>query len=330
MHNKTRAKIVLSLCSLLIAVGDTWARTYPVNPQFPDVVGELSSASDHHRDTVLSKPDETLASVSRRLRIGVDALTAANPQLITDVSTTLKTGTTLNLPVINILPDTPHQGIVINLPELMLYYYGADGSTVHIYPVGIGRSGWTTPEVETYISEIRHQPTWHPPASIRAESAREGKQLPKSVPPGPQNPLGEIALRIGSSDYLIHGTNNPDGVGMRVSHGCIRMFPEDIAELTALLDHNTPVRIVNQPIKWGMGKNGGMLQAHRPLAEENTVMRKRLAQGFDRLEQHAGHEARINAEQFAARLLNESKLFTGIPQLIPVPAATPETTDPTL
>jgi L,D-transpeptidase ErfK/SrfK len=160
---------------------------------------------------------------------------------------------------------------VLNVPEYRIYYYpDGDGGRVLTYPVSVGREGWTTPYGRTTVVRKTHLPTWYPPDSVRAEHAARGDILPAIVPPGPDNPLGEHALYLGFASYLIHGTNEPRGLGMRSSHGCIRMFPEDIEALFGMAGVGTQVTIVNQPYKFGWGEGGLYLEAHPPLAEETA------------------------------------------------------------
>ena len=138
--------------------------------------------------------------------------------------------------------------------------------------MSIGRGDWSTPLGKTKITTKVQDPAWYPPASIRKEAADEGRELPDVVPPGPENPLGRHALRLGIPGYLIHGTNRPAGVGMRVTHGCIRLFPEDVEALYETLPVGTPVRIINQPHK--VGRLAGMLflESHAPLPEDERYI----------------------------------------------------------
>jgi L,D-transpeptidase ErfK/SrfK len=141
---------------------------------------------------------------------------------------------------------------------------------VQTYPVSIGRMDWATPLGETKLVRKDRDPAWYPPESIREEHAAQGDPLPRVVPPGPDNPLGKYALRLEIPGYLIHGTNKAFGVGMRVSHGCIRMLPEDIAELFARIPVGTPVRIINQPVKAGWYGGDLYLEVHPPLEEDQA------------------------------------------------------------
>jgi hypothetical protein len=146
-------------------------------------------------------------------------------------------------------------GIVINLAALRMYYFPprkpGELQTVVTHPIGIGRVGWSTPLGATKVTSKRENPVWHPPASVRKEHAADGDPLPARVPAGPDNPLGKYAMNLGWPSYLIHGTNQPYGVGIRASHGCIRMYPEDIAALYDDIPVGTKVTVVNQPMLYG-------------------------------------------------------------------------------
>lgn len=217
---------------------------------------------------IKSRAEYSLVDVARHFDLGFNEITAANPQLNVwlpgDDNVVL-------IPARFILPKPPYSGIVLNLAEMRLYYYRAaeqPGQRVVVtYPIGIGRQGWETPTMTTAVSEKKEQPSWFVPESIRIEYLAKGKQLPEVVKPGPDNPLGEYALRLGDTSYLIHGTNRPGGVGMRVSHGCIRLYPEDIASLFAQVEVGTQVRIVDEPAKAGFLDGQLYLESHAPYAD---------------------------------------------------------------
>ncbi|HEX6998488.1 MAG TPA: L,D-transpeptidase family protein [Gammaproteobacteria bacterium] len=215
---------------------------------------------------IAARYEDTFVKLAREHNVGYEALRRANP----DVDAWLPgEGTPIIIPSRLVLPRAPREGIVVNVAELRLYYF-PDGPSgrVFTYPISIGRMDWSTPLGVTTVTGKVRNPTWYPPESIRAEHAERGDPLPRVVPPGPDNPLGKHALRLGLPGYLIHGTNRPAGVGMRVTHGCIRMFPEDIEALFAMVPVGTKVRIVNQPYKLGWGDDGLYLEAHPPLAEQ--------------------------------------------------------------
>ncbi len=204
-------------------------------PPSPDLTGKLS-----FRET---KPEDTLIDLAPELGVGYVELVAANPRV--DPWLPPK-GTRLVVPEARLLPSGPREGIVVNLGDLHLYYFAKDAS-VRAYPIGIAKDGYATPIGVTSVKSKREKPTWIPGESAR----REKPELPPRIAPGPDNPLGEYALYLGWPTYLIHGTNDPRGVGRHSSRGCIRLYPDDIAELYAMVKPGTRVRVVNEPVKLG-------------------------------------------------------------------------------
>ncbi len=214
---------------------------------------------------------ESMALIARQYDVGLLSLMAANKGVDPFLP---EPGNVLIIPSLFILPKEERKGIVINLAELRLYFFDKDNRTVHIFPVGIGRIGRDTPVMQSYISEKIPNPTWTPPQSIRSEYAKKGVTLPDVVPAGPDNPLGEFALRLayGVGDYLIHGTNKNFGIGLRVSSGCIRMEPENIRWLFEQVSRGERVRVINQPIKISLEPDRSIfLEAHEPLTHRNGV-----------------------------------------------------------
>jgi L,D-transpeptidase ErfK/SrfK len=237
------------------------AREYIIAPG-SDVIGEVQ--------VIRAVYEDTFVKLARRYSIGPEELKRANP----GVDDWLPgEGTEIIIPSRYVLPDVSQRcGLVLNVPEHRLYYFpDCGGNRVITYPIGIGREGWNTPYGRTEVTRKQHLPTWYPPESVREEHAAAGDPLPSVVPPGPDNPLGEHAIYLGMPGYLIHGTNKPAGVGMRVSHGCIRMFPEDVESLFGMVEPGTRVTIVNQPYKLGWGEDGLYMEAHPPLVEESAA-----------------------------------------------------------
>ena len=238
------------------------ATTYEIDNAEESVIGDIR--------IVISSYEDTLLDIARANGFGYQDIKLMNPELDTWLP---GDGKEITLPSSFVLPQAPKKGIVLNIPEMRLYYYSqasADGSVeVLTYPLGIGREGWDTPYVKTRITQKKKAPSWRPPKSIRKEHAEKGDPLPLVVKPGPDNPLGNYAMRLGLPSYLIHGTNKPSGIGMRVSHGCIRLYPEDIEEFFSIISVGTPVRIVNQPYKIGAKDGKIFLEAH-PYLEEDT------------------------------------------------------------
>jgi L,D-transpeptidase ErfK/SrfK len=262
------------LLGILIAVSAR-AEIYELPPDGYDVVGALA--------TITAREEDTLVDIARRHGLGYHDIVRANRGVNVWVP---GEGTEVVLPTRFILPPGPRQGIVLNLPEYRLYYYPepADGEPAYVmtYPISIGRMDWDTPLGATsVISKVRN-PSWYTPQSVRDEHAADGRPLPRIVPPGPQNPLGKYAMRLGLPGYLIHGTNRPTGVGMRVTHGCIRMFPEDIEFLFPNVDVNTPVRIINEPVKLGWFGNELVMEVHPVLeSSEPEVVAELVAADVD-------------------------------------------------
>ncbi len=214
--------------------------------------------------TIYAQPGDTLADLAKVYDLGYDEIVMANPHIDPWFP---PVGSQIVLPLQFILPPTVREGIVINIPEMRLYYYPKGENTVITFPIGIGREGWSTPIGVTKITKKVPNPSWTPPASIRAEHAAEGDPLPPVVPPGPDNPLGPYALRLGFPSYLLHGSNKPYGIGMRVSHGCIRLYNHDVGKLFAMVPEGTRVETINAPFKMTMVKDHLYLESHPPLTD---------------------------------------------------------------
>jgi L,D-transpeptidase ErfK/SrfK len=246
---------------LLSCVSSAYATRYVLSEAGDTVIGEISNIKADERDTLLD--------IARRYGFGYQDMKLVNP----GVDTWLPgEGQDITLPSQFILPVAPKRGIVLNVPEMRLYYYPpkqkGKQQEVFTYPLGVGREGWNTPYINTNIIEKKANPNWYPPESIRKEHEEAGDPLPKIVEAGPENPLGDYALRLGNPDYLIHGTNKPYGIGMRVSHGCIRLYPEDIETLFSEVALKTQVNIINQPYKIGVKDDVIYLEAHPFLDED--------------------------------------------------------------
>ena len=223
-------------------------------------VGEDDSLVGRTQSYVATYED-TLLDVARRFGMGLAEMQLANPGVDMFLP---GEGTAIHLPTRFILPAAPRSGLVINVPEMRIYYYpkGEEGTLVHSWPISIGRVGWETPLGLTRIVRKAVRPTWRPPESILKEYRERGEPLPRVVRPGPDNPLGSHALYLGLPAYLIHGTNRPYSIGMRVSHGCVRLYPEDIEELYGLAKTGTPVNLVHQIIKVGWSGNELFVEVH--------------------------------------------------------------------
>ncbi len=275
-------KLFLPLLLLLPCYPSVWATQYPM----PDHPGDALIGDPPHKLTyATAKQEDTLLDIAREYDIGQNEIILANPEVDRWLP---GEGTQVLIPNSRLLPDTPHEGVVLNLPEYRLYYFPKpkpnQQKTVITHPISIGRIDWETPLGKTYISAKTRNPVWIPPASIKAEHAAEGEILPDVYPAGPDNPLGLFALRLGIPGYLIHSTNKPYGVGMRVSHGCIRMYPEDIEALFPEIKTGTPVYIVNQPIKAGWSHDTLYIEIHPDLDERQPEYLQRLETALDIIE----------------------------------------------
>jgi L,D-transpeptidase ErfK/SrfK len=246
------------MSALVLWVVAARAEVYELPPAGNDVIGVVS--------TVLAREEETLLDIARRHGLGYEDVVRANP----DIDPWLPgEGTEIVLPTRYVLPQVPRRGIVLNLAEYRMYYFpeakAGAAPVVMTWPMSIGRMDWATPLGMTRITAKEKNPSWYPPESVRAEHLADGDPLPRVVPPGPNNPLGAYKMRLDIPGYLIHGTNRPAGVGMRVTHGCIRMYPEDIEFLFGQVSINTPVRIINEPVKMGWDGDELVLEVHRTL-----------------------------------------------------------------
>lgn len=245
---------------------------FEIEAKSGDVVGYVQK-------TIIGKED-TLPDIARRFDVGYEELVLANP----GVDPWLPgVGREVVVPTQFVLPAAPRQGVVINVAAMRVFYYAphkkGEPQTVYTHPLGIGRVGWKTPEGTTKIVSREKDPVWVVPKSVRDEHAADGDPLPDKVPAGPDNPLGQYAFHLGWPSYLIHGTNKPYGVGMRVSHGCMRLYPEDIAVFFDLIPIGTKVTVVNQPYLFGWRNGTLYLQAYAVMEDDSrdwSKNRKRL------------------------------------------------------
>ena len=251
-----------------------------VLPAEGDVVGEVG--------VVVTRPQDTLLDIARLHGLGYNEIAAANPGIDPWVP---GEATRVVVPTQFVLPPGPREGMVINLAQMRLFYFPppepGEPARVITHPIGIGDDVAPTPVGATRIARKAVDPAWYPPDSIRKRRAEEGEILPAVVPPGPDNPLGSRALYLGLAGYLIHGTNRPWGIGMRVSNGCIRLYPEDIEALYTQVPVGTPVRIVHEPYLLGESKGVPVLQAFRPpdtapVEESYTPLMEELVRRYPR------------------------------------------------
>jgi L,D-transpeptidase ErfK/SrfK len=242
---------------------------------------------------VYASEENTLSDLAREYGLGYDEIVAANP----GVDPWLPGDRTpVLLPTQYVIPDVPREGIVLNIASKRLFYFPevVDGQpqTVMTYPIGVGRVGWETPLGKTVVVSKATDPHWYVPASVRREHAEMGNPLPSVVPPGPDNPLGAYVLKLDMPGYLIHGTNQPYGVGMRVSHGCVRLYPENIELLFSMVEPGVPVRIINEPFLLGRRNGELYFEAHRPLEDDEVNPGDRL----DAVLEHQGPGASLSRQ----------------------------------
>lgn len=239
------------------------AETFPIMPAGGQVIGGVQ--------VIQAKRQDTLMDIARLYSLGFGEIRKANPEVDPWLP---GEATQVIIPTRFILPDAPREGIVLNRGEMRLYYFHQDAATgnplVTTYPVGIGRVDRQTPIGRSRIVNKLQNPTWYPTPDVRADYAARGLELPLSVPPGPDNPLGEYALVLDRPGYLIHGTNRPDGIGMRVSQGCVRLYPEHIAALISRVETGTPVTIVDQPYKLAVSGGRLMVEVHPEVYPEGS------------------------------------------------------------
>lgn len=234
---------------------------FSFDPARDDVVGALQ--------VITAGKDDTLSDIARRFNLGYEEIVSANPHIDPWLP---GVGTKIVIPTQFVLPDAPRQGIVINLAAMRLFYFpkakAGEPQKVVTHPVGIGRVQWKTPEGVTRVASKKENPAWIPPLSIRKEHAKNGDPLPAIVPPGPDNPMGTHVLKLDWPSYAIHGTDKPPSIGLRGSHGCLRMYPEDIVGIYNDVPVGTPVRVVNQPRLLGWRDHKLYLQTY-PILEDD-------------------------------------------------------------
>jgi L,D-transpeptidase ErfK/SrfK len=263
---------------------------------------------------VFSRKSDTFPDFAREYGLGYDELVAANPGIDPWLP---GENTPILLPTQYIIPDVPRSGIVLNIASKRLFYFlpVKDGEPVQLitYPIRIGRVGWETPLGEAKVVSKATDPTWYVPSSVRKEHAEAGDPLPAVVPPGPDNPLGRHVLKLDMPGYLLHGTNQPYGVGMRVSHGCVRLYPENIELLYSLIAIGEKVRIINEPYLAGWKDSQLFFEGHQPLEDDTVTPEQHLQLIFDSVGRQSGAFADQH-EQDEARAVASQAL--GVPTLV--------------
>ena len=289
---------------MLLAIGPArlaHATVYPLANSDDSVVGA--------DDTMVTVYQDTLYDLARAYSLGSEELIRVNPKVDPWLP---GAGKVLTVPGRHILPPGPREGIVVNLPEHRLYYYPkpkrGGSREVITYPVSIGKMDWQTPLGLTRVIQKIKDPIWFPPESVRKEHAAAGDPLPTRVPPGPDNPLGNYAMRLaaGKGTYLIHGTNNPIAVGLAVTHGCIRMYPDDVAALFPLIPVGTPVYLINEPVKVAWIDGELLLEAHPPVDAQGQTIEPNLDQFSDLLKKAVGNRTVAIHWEYAREVLQKA------------------------
>jgi L,D-transpeptidase ErfK/SrfK len=293
----------------LSAVQPVAAAVYDLPDPTIQVVGEDLHIRTHYADT--------LVEIARRYGLGYEEIARANPKVDPWLP---GEGTDIMIPGRHILPPGPRDGIIVNIPEHRIYYFPkphkGQTPTVVTYPVSIGKMDWQTPMGLTHVVSKEANPTWNPPASVRAEHLANGDPLPNGViRSGPDNPLGLFAMRLAihPGDYLIHGTNNPLAVGMAVTHGCIRMYPEDVAAIFPTVPVGTKVYLINVPLKVAFVNGDLLLEAHPPVDAQGQSIDPVLSKFEDMLNEVLGNSTTAVNWDIAVDAL---KTANGIPVLV--------------
>ena len=277
------------------------------------VVGEVQ--------VITAGKDDTLSDIARRFNVGYEEILRANPKVDPWLP---GAGHEIVVPTQFILPNAPFSGVVINIAAMRIYYFPpvkqGERVVVLTHPIGIGKVGWRTPEGVTKIVRRQKDPTWRVPVSVLKEHHENGEDLDPVIGPGPDNPLGKYAFYLQWPSYLVHGTNKPAGVGLRSSHGCIRLYPEDIEQFFNIVPVGTEVRVVNQPFLFGWGNGKLYLQPMDVLQDDerdwSKAQRKLLGKSLSATlqQQLKTQHQQIDWDRVAA--------LTHDPRGIPVPVST--------
>ena len=265
--NPLRTAASALLCTFALVSQQAAAVEYRLPAANSRLIGE-------NQEYVVPADNRPLEQIAADFQLGLTNIMEANPGVDPYLP---KAGSTLIIPHQLILPNAPREGIVINVAEMRLYYYPKGKNVVEVLPIGIGQLGTDTPE--NWVTSVQRKkagPTWTPTAKMHAEYAARGESLPAVWPAGPDNPMGLFALYIGKM-YAIHGTNANFGIGLRVSHGCVRLRNDDIAYLFKQVPVGTRVQFVNQPIKASLEPNGvRYLEVHQPLSRSEEEFNSKL------------------------------------------------------
>jgi L,D-transpeptidase ErfK/SrfK len=311
-HRAVRVDALLATLTVglgLLAAPCAQAAIYEITDPTVQVVGEDLHVQTHYSDT--------LVEIARQYGLGYEEMVRANPKVDPWLP---GEGTPIMIPGRHILPPGPRDGIIVNIPEHRIYYFPkplrGHMPTVVTYPVSIGKMDWQTPMGLTHVVSKQKNPSWNPPASVRAEHLANGDPLPGgSIGPGPDNPLGLFAMRLAihPGDYLIHGTNNPLAVGMAVTHGCIRMYPEDVAAIFPTVPVGAKVYLINVPVKVAFVDGSLLLEAHPPVDAQGQSIDPVLSKFEELLTQALGNTTTAVNWDIAVDTLKKAD---GIPVLV--------------
>jgi len=243
------------------------AASFPLPTDGDNIVGDIQVIT-------IANPDTTLLDIARDYDLGFEEITRVNPDVPVWVP---KLGRRVIIPTEFILPPGPQEGVVVNIPQRRLFYFPKPApqqqAQVITFPISIAREGWRTPLGQSRIVAKHRDPSWFVPKSILEEHRSDGEtEFPTYFPPGPDNPMGMLALETGFPGIYIHGTNMPWGVGMRTSHGCLHLYPEDAAQLFPIIPVGTPVRIIDEPITIGVRDGTLYLSSSKPLSEYHNEL----------------------------------------------------------
>ncbi len=322
----------LAACSLMNSTTKTVAPVEPPPPPIPEPVATHRYEIDPEHDDVIgvvqvvvADQEDTLSDIARRFNVGYEEIVRANP----GVDPWLPgAGREIIVPSQFILPNAAREGVVINSAAMRLFYFpqrkAGEKQAVYTHPIGIGKVGWKTPEGSTKVTRKTKNPTWRPGPGVRAEHKENGEILPAVVPPGPDNPLGTRAMYLGWPQYLIHGTNKPYGVGLRSSHGCIRLYPEDVEAIYEMIQPGEKVTVVNQPFVFGWHEEQLYLQAYDVLEDDprdwQKAQKKLISKSFAaRIQQQLKSRAEAVNWEAISRLAHDPR---GIPVSVSAPDAT--------
>lgn len=300
-------RIMRKITSLLLLLTSTHAfsTTYQLPSTSSDIIGDVQYQSASTR--------ENIAKTAYQYDVGYNAIVSANPQY----HRTMLFNSDLNLqiPTKHLLPDRAKRGIVINLPEMRMYYFPKDSNTVRTYPIGIGKVGKNIPMQKAYVARKATNPTWYPPQDIIDFNREQGVNLPKVMPPGPDNPLGTYAIYMSIPTYLIHSTIFPESIGRRASFGCIRMYEADIEEFYPTVSRGVPIDIIDEPVKLGWQTNKLYLEMYDILEDSHNANKITLPSVVNTVTDKAKNDTTLIDWQGIMFVVNEKD---GIPHEIGV------------